>query len=89
MIDLDHNATTALDPRVREAMARAPSHGNPSSTHALGRAARAALDGARREAAGALGCEPGEVVFTASGSGPTPWPSAARTRPGAVTARGC
>jgi cysteine desulfurase len=42
--------------------------GNPSSPHQKGRAARAALDDARRRVARALGCEPGEVVFTASGS---------------------
>ncbi|MBS2033209.1 MAG: cysteine desulfurase [Deltaproteobacteria bacterium] len=68
MMDLDHNASTTLDPRVREAMVSALELGNPSSTHARGRKAREALDAARREAAAALGCEPGEVVFTASGS---------------------
>jgi len=68
VIDLDHNATTPLDPRVREAMLGALDAGNPSSTHSRGRAARELLDGARREAARALGCEPAEVVFTASGS---------------------
>ena len=68
MIDLDHNASTPLDPRVREAMSGALELGNPSSTHARGRQAREALDAARREAAKALGCEPGEVVFCGSGS---------------------
>ena len=68
MIDLDHNASTPLDPRVREAITGALELGNPSSTHARGRQAREALDAARREAANALGCEPGEVVFCGSGS---------------------
>ena len=41
VIDLDHNATTALDERVDAAMRQARDLGNPSSTHARGRAARA------------------------------------------------
>jgi cysteine desulfurase len=68
MIDLDHNAGVALDPRVEEAMRPAMRLGNASSTHARGRQARAMLDDARRRVAAQLGCEPGEVVFTASGS---------------------
>lgn len=42
--------------------------GNPASLHLEGRAARAALDRARDEAAAALGVEPAELVFTASGT---------------------
>jgi cysteine desulfurase len=42
--------------------------GNPASPHAEGRAARAALDAARDRAAAALGREPREVVFCASGT---------------------
>jgi cysteine desulfurase len=68
VIDLDHNASTALDPRVREAMLEAMELGNPSSSHARGRAARSRLDQARRQVAACLGCEPGEIVFTSSGS---------------------
>lgn len=41
---------------------------NPSSPHAEGRAARAALDAARDRAARALDVEPAEVVFCASGT---------------------
>ncbi len=66
--DLDQNASTTLDERVRQAMLPALELGNPSSSHALGRAARTALDEARRRVASLLGCEAGEVVFTASGS---------------------
>ncbi len=67
---LDHNATTPLDPRVREAMlpyldAR---FGNPSSRHEYGRQARAAVDRAREQVAAAVGAHPTEVVFTSSGS---------------------
>ncbi|HEY7199593.1 MAG TPA: aminotransferase class V-fold PLP-dependent enzyme, partial [Candidatus Dormibacteraeota bacterium] len=52
---------------ARRARERAPG-GNPSSPHAEGRAARAALDGARDLAATALGCAARDVVFCASGT---------------------
>ena len=42
--------------------------GNPSSGHRFGRAAHAALEGARREVATALGVEPSCVVFTSGGT---------------------
>ncbi len=67
---LDHNATTPLDPAVREAMlpyldAR---FGNPSSRHEYGRQARAAVDTARSQVAEALGAHATEVIFTSGGS---------------------
>jgi cysteine desulfurase len=67
---LDHNATTPLDPAVREAMlpyldAR---FGNASSRHEYGRQARAAIDTARRQVAEAVGAHPTEVIFTSGGS---------------------
>ena len=73
---LDHNATTPLDPRVREAMlpwlglGRGPGEaaGNPSSIHRAGRAARKAVDWARERVAELIGSRPGEIVFTASGT---------------------
>ncbi len=66
----DHNATTPLDPRVRDAMLPWLSglHGNPSSAHAGGRRARAAVETAREQVAALLGGRPEEVVFTSSGS---------------------
>lgn len=51
---------------MRDSLAVAPY--NPSSLHAEGRAARAALDGARERVAGALGVARGEIVFTGSGT---------------------
>ena len=69
-IYLDHNATTPLAPEALEAMLpwlREP-QGNPSAKHRLGRAARAAIDQARRTVADLLGCATDEVVFTSSGS---------------------
>jgi cysteine desulfurase len=67
---LDHNATTPLDPRVREAMLPwlGERHGNPSSVHRFGQAARNAVEEARERLAALLGARPPEIVFTASGS---------------------
>ncbi len=67
---LDHNATTPLDPRVAEAMEPwvGGLHGNPSSAHSFGRAARAAVELAREQVAELVGGQPPEVVFTASGT---------------------
>ncbi|HTQ79518.1 MAG TPA: cysteine desulfurase family protein [Thermoanaerobaculia bacterium] len=67
---LDHNATTPLDPRVREAMLPwlGERWGNPSSAHAFGQAARNAVEEAREAVAALLGGRPPEVVFTASGT---------------------
>lgn len=42
--------------------------GNPSSTHALGRACKAAVNKARARVAALLDCTPAEIVFVASGS---------------------
>ncbi|HEX6202005.1 MAG TPA: cysteine desulfurase family protein [Thermoanaerobaculia bacterium] len=66
----DHNATTPVDPRVREAMLPwlGERHGNPSSIHRWGRAAREAVEAARDEVAALLGARSGEIVFTASGT---------------------
>ena len=44
------------------------SFGNPSSAHAFGRVARAALDDAHERFAASLGVEPREVVFTSGGT---------------------
>jgi len=52
---------------VSEALTAIPT-GNPSSPHGEGRAALAALDRARDDAARALGVEAAEVVFTSSGT---------------------
>lgn len=68
-IYLDHNATTALDPRVWEAMR--PyflGAGNAESRHTAGRRARRAWDEARETVARVLGAEADEVVFTSGGT---------------------
>ena len=66
----DHNATTPVDPRVAEAMIPwlTGEHGNPSSLHRFGRAARNAVEQARSQVAALIGAQPGEVIFTGSGS---------------------
>ncbi|HEY4112652.1 MAG TPA: cysteine desulfurase family protein [Rhizomicrobium sp.] len=69
MIYLDHNATSPLRPEARAAMERALDiGGNPSSVHAAGRAARAAIEEARETVAAFAGGLPSEVVFTSSGA---------------------
>jgi cysteine desulfurase len=69
-IYLDHNATTPIAPEVREAIRPyfEDRFGNPSSSHEDGRVAREAVDRARAEVAGLIGCEPDDIVFTGSGS---------------------
>jgi len=67
---LDHNATTPVDARVLEAMLPwfSRRHGNASSRHEYGRAARAAIDEARMRVAAAVGAHATEVVFTSGGT---------------------
>jgi len=70
MIYLDHNATSPLRREVWDAMQACvdAGFGNPSSAHAAGRAARAAVEHARRVIAAAVGAQPSEVVFTSGGT---------------------
>ncbi|MBW1782260.1 MAG: cysteine desulfurase [Deltaproteobacteria bacterium] len=67
---LDYNATTPIDPDVLGAMMPflTQDFGNPSSGYSLGVRAREGIDRARKEVAGLLGCQPGEIVFTSGGS---------------------
>lgn len=67
---LDANATVPLHPAARAAMLEAldGAFANPSSIHAPGQRARAAVDSAREACARALGCTPKELVFTSGGT---------------------
>jgi cysteine desulfurase len=66
---LDHAATTPMLPVAVEAMtAHLPDVGNPSSLHASGRRARRVVEESRETIARAVGCRPGEVVFTSGGT---------------------
>src|SRR5271170_816534 len=73
-IYFDYNATTPLDPAVRDAMLPflgggvGDVWGNPSSVHHVGRKARALLDDARDRAATCLGAKPSEIIFTSGGT---------------------
>jgi cysteine desulfurase len=69
-IYLDHNATTPVDPEVLEAMLPflREHFGNPSSGHAFGRTARAAIESARSEVASLIGAASEEIVFTSGGT---------------------
>lgn len=69
-IYLDYNATTPVDPRVREAMLPflGGDFGNPSSGHHYGHVAAEAVDRGRGQVAALLGCSPEEIVFTGGGS---------------------
>jgi cysteine desulfurase len=70
MIYLDYNATTPLCEAAREAMAPYLDRhfGNPSSVHAAGREARAAIDNARDKLAALLNAKPNEIIFTSGGT---------------------
>jgi len=66
---LDNAATTPMLPEAAAAMtAQFARVGNPSSLHASGRDARRAVEESRERIAAALGCRPGEVVFTSGGT---------------------
>ena len=69
-IYFDHNATTALDARVLEAMLPylRGQQGNPTSRHGFGRTARQAIDLAREQVAQAVGAHPSQVTFTSGGT---------------------
>ncbi len=70
LLYLDHNATTPIDPEVREAMIPwlQNEFGNPSSVYSLGRRAAAALTRAREQVASMVGANAGEIIFNSCGT---------------------
>lgn len=72
---LDNSATTRVCPEAAQAALAAMTelYGNPSSTHTKGREAKRLLDKSRKQVAGALGCQPEELVFTSCGSESDNW----------------
>jgi len=70
MIYLDYNATTPMCDQARAAMLPYLDRhfGNPSSVHAAGREARAAIDDARDKLATLLRAMPHELIFTSGGT---------------------
>ena len=69
-IYLDYNATTPVHPAVADVMRPylGGHFGNPSSVHVLGIETRAAVENARNQVAGLLGCTANEIVFTSGGT---------------------
>lgn len=65
---LDYNATTPVAPEAADAMGPylREHFGNPSSGHAYGHRAQAAVERARAQVAALVGARPEEVVFTGS-----------------------
>ena len=72
MIYFDNAATTPVLPCAWDAMKAAP-EGNPSSIHAAGREAKAALEKARAIIARCLNCAPCEVYFTSGATESCNW----------------
>ncbi|AKK05636.1 cysteine desulfurase family protein [Corynebacterium mustelae] len=64
----DHAATTVMRESAREAWCKASYEFNPAGQYQLGRRARSVLEDAREQVAALVGCEPIEVIFTASGT---------------------
>ena len=77
LIYMDYNATTPIDPRVATAMVPflgAEGWGNPSSSHALGKRAKAAVERARAQVAALVGAaRADEVVFLSGGTESINW----------------
>ena len=68
-IDLDHNATSPLDPDVFEAMKPHWFAGaNPESRHSSGRSARRAVIASTEIVAKVLNAHPDEIIFTSGGT---------------------
>lgn len=69
-IYLDYNGTTPHDPEVLEAIRPffEIEFGNPSSIHWYGIKPKQAVEAARLQVAGLLGCLPEEVIFTSGGT---------------------
>ncbi|MFZ0616717.1 MAG: aminotransferase class V-fold PLP-dependent enzyme [Chthoniobacterales bacterium] len=70
LLYLDHNATTPIDPAVRDAMLPwlENEFGNPSSVYSLGRRAAVALAKAREQVASLVGAQPSEIIFNSCGT---------------------
>lgn len=66
----DNAATSPIRPEVVVAMNEVMSstYGNPSSTHAFGRAAKAYIETARKQIAAHLHAAPQEIIFTSGGT---------------------
>src|SRR5258706_9553112 len=70
LVYLDNNATTKPAAEVVAAMLQyyVEFYGNPSSVHRFGQRARQAIDEARAQIAGLIGCADAELMFTGGGT---------------------
>lgn len=70
MVYLDNASTTQPFPEVVEIMNQASYeiYGNPSSTHSIGRKARAKIEQARKDIAKHIGASGSEIIFTSGGT---------------------
>jgi cysteine desulfurase len=70
LVYLDHAATTPVRPEALDAMLPffTEAYANPSGSHRFARQVRQAVDEARDRVAAAIGCDAGEVIFTAGGT---------------------
>jgi cysteine desulfurase len=66
MIYLDNASTTKIKDEVIEAVTQSMKlhHGNPSSTHSIGRSAKAQVENVRSQIAKAFNCKAKEIIFT-------------------------
>ena len=74
-IYLDNAATTSVRPEVIEEMVKVlrNDYGNPSSTYAIGRHAKALMENARKSIAKAFNVSSSEIIFTSCGTEANNW----------------
>ena len=72
---LDNAATTPIRHEVIDEMVKVmqAEYGNPSSTHSIGRSAKAIIETARKSIAKQLHCNASEIIFTATATEATNW----------------
>ncbi|WP_353685043.1 cysteine desulfurase family protein [Thermodesulfovibrio sp. 3907-1M] len=69
MIYLDYNATTPIEPRVKEEIVKTlQEFGNPSSSHEYGKKAKQIIESARAKVAKLIDADPEEIIFTSGGT---------------------
>jgi len=74
MIYFDNNATTPVDPRVKERIKEVLElFGNPSSLYPIGKKVRDLVEEAREEVASFIGARREEIFFTSSGTEANNW----------------
>jgi cysteine desulfurase len=72
---LDNAATTPIRQEVIDEMVKVmqAEYGNPSSTHSIGRSAKAIIENSRKTIAKLMHCQASEILFTSSATEATNW----------------